>query len=146
MNAALHAGILPPVPEHPGLVEADHAGVLTLRGVPAAERAPRTVTGPAARHHPPGQGEASMQKRLSRCRIGLVAAALAAFAVPALAPVPAAAWWHHGRGWHPGWGYRPGCCWRPPPLVVYAPPRIVAPPVWIPAHWNGPYWTLGHWS
>jgi hypothetical protein len=53
-----------------------------------------------------------------------------------------------------------------PPVVVappvYAPPVYVAPPVayapppppyyvaprrvWIPAHWEGPYWVRGHWS
>lgn len=99
-----------------------------------------------------------MQARSSRGRIGLVAAALAAFAMPALAPTPAAAWWHHGwgrhPGWHPawraGWGYRPGwgyhpaCCWGPPP-VAWPGPRL-AGPAWIPAHWNGPAWIPGHWS
>ena len=100
-----------------------------------------------------------MKTMLSRARIGLVAAAMVAFAIPALTPSPAAAWWYHrgwgwhtgGYGWHPGWyGWHRGCCWGPGVVVGVAPPVVAALPVfqraWIPAHWNGPYWVPGHWS
>jgi hypothetical protein len=38
--------------------------------------------------------------------------------------------------------------------VVYAPPPVAYVPapyypqrrVWIPPHWEGPYWVRGHWS
>ena len=68
-------------------------------------------------------------------------------------PHDAKAWW---RG---GWGVG---IWVPPvvvapPPVYYAPPPVayVAPPVpyypaprrvWVPPHWNGPYWVRGHWA
>jgi hypothetical protein len=98
-----------------------------------------------------------MQKFVSRLRIGIVAAAVAAFALPMLAPTPAAAWgyhrggyrWHAGYGWHRGWGYgwHRGCCWGPGVVVGVAPPVVVVPgPVWIRPHWNGPYWVPGHWG
>ncbi len=79
---------------------------------------------------------------LKRGRIVIVAAALAAFAVPALTPTPAAAWWQHGSpGWrygrHPGW--RAG--WHP-----YWGPRWGHGPAFVPAHWNGPYWAPSHWG
>lgn len=83
-------------------------------------------------------------------------AGLAAIGIAA-APHDAKAWW---RG---GWGVGVVV----PPVVVappvYAPPRYYAPPpvayavpprayysgprrVWIPPHWQGPYWVRGHWS
>jgi hypothetical protein len=86
-------------------------------------------------------------------RLGTVAAVagLAAVGVAA-APHNAMAWW---RG---GWGVRivlPPVVVAPPP-VYYAPPPVayVAPPVayyptprrvWVPPHWEGPYWVRGHW-
>ena len=96
-----------------------------------------------------------MNRILARARFGIVAAVLAASAVPLLTPTPAAAWWRRGwgYGWHPGWGYgwRRGCCWGPgvvvgAPPVVYAPPPVVVGRVWIRPHWNGPYWVPGHWG
>jgi hypothetical protein len=41
-----------------------------------------------------------------------------------------------------------------PPPVAYAPPPVAyAPPpyypthrIWVPPHWEGPYWVHGHWS
>ena len=93
-----------------------------------------------------------MQKIVSRVRIGIVAAVLAAFSVTLLAPTPAAAWERHGGGWgwHHGWGYgwHRGCCWGPGFVVGVAPSIVVGPParVWIPPHWNGPYWVRGHWG
>jgi hypothetical protein len=95
-----------------------------------------------------------MHKMFTRVRIGIVAAALAAFSAPLLTPTPAAAWehhggwgWHGGYGWHRGWGYgwHPGCCWGPGVVVGVAPPVVVGR-VWVPPHWNGPYWVAGHWG
>jgi len=98
-----------------------------------------------------------MRNIFSRTRVVLGAAVIAAFSMTMLTPKPAAAWWGH-PGWHPGWhyGWR-GCCWGPrivvsvaPPVVAVAPPVVYAPlpvgpgRVWIPAHWNGPYWVSGH--
>lgn len=95
-----------------------------------------------------------MQKISSCLRTVLCAAVLATFSSVALMPTPAsAAWYHHGWGWHPGWHYGwHGCCWGPHvvvgvvPPVVYAPPPVVVGRVWVPPHWNGPYWVLGHWA
>jgi len=90
-------------------------------------------------------------------RIGAIAAVagLATMGVAAL-PHPAEAWW------------RGGCCGVGidlvvPPVVVAPAPAYVAPPayyapppvayyappprrVWVPGHWNGPYWVAPHWS
>lgn len=90
-----------------------------------------------------------MQRMFARGRVWVVAAALAAFAVPLLSPTPAAAWWvHHGWGWHPGWGYHwRGCCWRPGVIVGVAPPVVLVPrQPWGPGYWHGPYWGPGRWG
>ena len=69
-----------------------------------------------------------MQKIFARGRTWIMAATLAASALPLLAPTPAAAWWYHrGWGWHHAWGWRP-CCWRPGVVVGVAPPVVVVPP------------------
>lgn len=93
-------------------------------------------------------------------RISAVAAvaALAAVGVTAM-PHDANAWWRGGVGigvWVPPVIVAPPPVYAAPPVVyapppvVYAPPPVVyAPPprrIWIPAHWEGPYWVQGHWS
>lgn len=89
-------------------------------------------------------------------RLRAAAVALTAFAVPALMPTPAAAWWYRGPAYAGGWGagwrgpgfygpgyYRPGYVG---PVIVGVPgPVIVGGPAWIRPHWNGPYWVPGHW-
>lgn len=80
----------------------------------------------------------------------VVAAALIALSS---VPVPARAWWV---------GTTPGIIVAGPPIVVRPPPVYVGPPViypvpppvyvsptrriWIPGHWNGPYWVPPHWK
>ncbi|HBK05556.1 MAG TPA: hypothetical protein DDZ81_06775 [Acetobacteraceae bacterium] len=95
-------------------------------------------------------------------RLGTVAgvAALAAVGVTAV-PHDAKAWWRGGYGvgvWvppvvvvPPPVYVAPPVVYAPPPPVVYAPPPVAyypPPPrrVWIPPHWEGPYWVQGHWS
>lgn len=91
-------------------------------------------------------------------RIATVAtvAGLAAIGVTAM-PHDANAWWRGGYGvgiWVPPVVVAPPPVYYPPPPVYYAPPPVAyAAPgyyaprrVWIPAHWNGPYWVRGHWS
>jgi hypothetical protein len=91
----------------------------------------------------------SVLKRVAT--LGAVAG-MAALGVIAM-PHQANAWWRGGYGvgiWVPP------VVVAPPPPVYYAPPPVayVPPPgyyvaprrVWIPAHWNGPYWVRGHWS
>jgi hypothetical protein len=97
-----------------------------------------------------------MNKFFTRARIGVVAVALAAFSLPMLSAAPASADWYRPgwgwrAGWHPGWGYGwRGYGWGPRvvvgfPGVVVAPP-VYRGPVWIRAHWNGPYFVPGHWG
>jgi hypothetical protein len=91
-------------------------------------------------------------------RLGPMAAVagLAAVGVAAM-PHDANAWWRGGIGV----GIRvPPVVVAPPPVylappVVYAPPPIYYPPpvyypaprrVWVPSHWQGPYWVRGHWA
>jgi hypothetical protein len=85
-------------------------------------------------------------------RLGTVAA-IAGLAVVGVAAMPhdANAWWRGGIGVG---------IWVPPVVVappVYAPPPVAyAPPlgyyaygprrVWVPPHWEGPYWVRGHWA
>jgi hypothetical protein len=81
-------------------------------------------------------------------------------AVAGLAAIGVAAVPHDAKAWWRG-GYGVGIVLPPvvvappvyvaPPVVYAAPPPAVAyypPPrrVWIPAHWEGPYWVQGHWS
>jgi hypothetical protein len=84
----------------------------------------------------------------------LAIAGLAALGVAAL-PGSAHAWWRGGVGVGiyvppvvvaPPPVYVPAPAYYPPPPVAYAP--AYAPParVWIPPHWEGPYWVQGHWS
>ena len=86
-------------------------------------------------------------------RLALYGAVAAAFALPALAPSPAQAWWGPGYGWHhPGWGWRrpvvvvPGPVYGPRPYVVGTP--VYAPGYhWIPPHYTpGGYFVRGHWG
>ncbi len=90
-------------------------------------------------------------------RLGTVCA-VATLAVAGTAAMPheAKAWWRGGVGigiWVPPVVVAPPI-YAPPPPVVYAPPPVAyAPPpyyaarrVWIPPHWEGPYWVRGHWS
>lgn len=77
-------------------------------------------------------------------------AAIAALAVAGITAAPgnAEAWW---RG---GWGVGivvPPVVVAPPPVYYAAPPPVAyyAPPprrVWIPPHWEGPYFIRGHWA
>jgi hypothetical protein len=65
-------------------------------------------------------------------------------------PRDANAWWRNGV-WIEPVVVVPPPVYRPrPPVVVVAPPPppyYVAPRrVWIPAHWEGPYWVRGHWG
>jgi hypothetical protein len=87
--------------------------------------------------------------------IGAVAG-LAALGIAAM-PGSAHAWWRGGIGLGiyvppvvvaPPAVYAPPAYYAPPP-VVYAPPVAAYPGparVWIPPHWEGPYWVRGHWS
>lgn len=87
-------------------------------------------------------------------RLGTVVsvAALAAVGVTSM-PHDAKAWWRGGYGvgiWVPPVLVAPPPVYIAPP-VVYAPPPVAyyPPPaarVWIPPHWEGPYWVRGHWS
>jgi hypothetical protein len=97
-----------------------------------------------------------MRQVLTRCRIDLIVAAVAAFSAPLLAPTPAAAWWYHrGYGWNPGWrvgGWRrPGWGYgRPAPSSVWLPrssthPPVVVHGVWVPGYWHGGHWVAGGW-
>jgi hypothetical protein len=72
-----------------------------------------------------------------------------------VAPHDAQAWWRGGYGVYvppvvvgPPVVYAPPPVYYAPPPVYYAPaPGYVAGPrVWIPPHWQGPYWVRGHWS
>lgn len=83
-------------------------------------------------------------------RLGTVAliAGLACVGVAAV-PHDANAWWRGGVGvWVPPVVVAPPPVYVPPP-VVYAPPPVYYPPprrVWVPPHWEGPYWVRGHWA
>lgn len=92
----------------------------------------------------------------SLCRGG-IRAGLAACAVVS-AVQPAHAWWRGGYGigvFVPPIVVAPPPVYVPPPTyyapapTVYAPPPVAyagPPRVWIPAHWEGPYWVRGHWN
>jgi len=84
-------------------------------------------------------------------RLGMVCAVTGlALIGTATMPHQAYAWWRGGVGI--------GIVVPPvvvaPPPVVYAPPPVAYVPapyypqrrVWIPPHWEGPYWVRGHWS
>jgi hypothetical protein len=85
-------------------------------------------------------------------RLGTVAvvAGLAAVGVAAM-PHDANAWWRGGVGvgiWVPPVVVAPPPVYVAPP-VVYAPPPVYYPAprrVWVPPHWEGPYWVRGHWA
>ncbi|HEX3575337.1 MAG TPA: hypothetical protein VHU42_12120 [Rhodopila sp.] len=91
-------------------------------------------------------------------RLGSVAAVagLAAIGVAAM-PRDANAWWRGGWGigvWVPPVVVAPPIVvappvYAPPPVAYVAPPPAYYPPprrVWVPPHWEGPYWVQGHWS
>lgn len=82
------------------------------------------------------------------------AAAIVGLAAAGIAGVPhdAKAWWRGGYGvgiYVPPVVLGPPAVYAPPP-VYYAPPPVAyyppPPRVWVPAHWEGPYWVRGHWS
>jgi hypothetical protein len=85
-------------------------------------------------------------------RFGTMAAVvgLAALGVAAM-PHEAKAWWRGGYGvrvWVPPVVVAPPA-YYPPPVAYYPPaPYYYGPPrrIWIPPHWEGPYWVRGHWS
>jgi hypothetical protein len=85
-------------------------------------------------------------------RLGTVAvvAGLAYVGVAAM-PHDANAWWRGGIGvgiWVPPVVVAPPPVYVAPP-VVYAPPPVYYPAprrVWVPPHWEGPYWVRGHWA
>jgi hypothetical protein len=91
-------------------------------------------------------------------RLASVAAVLGlAAAGVAVAPQDAQAWWRGGYGvgiYIPPVVVGPPVAYAPPPVVYARPPVYYAPPpgyvagprVWIPPHWQGPYWVQGHWS
>jgi len=79
-------------------------------------------------------------------------------AVVGLAAVGIAAMPHDANAWWRG-GYRVGIWvppvvvapppYYPPPVAYVAPPPAYYPPprrVWVPPHWDGPYWVPGHWA
>jgi hypothetical protein len=79
--------------------------------------------------------------------IGLAAVGVAA------APHEADAWWRGGFGVGivvPPVVVAPPPVYYPPPPVAYAPPPPAYYPapgrVWVPPHWEGPYWVRGHWA
>jgi hypothetical protein len=91
---------------------------------------------------------------LKRLGTGAAIAALVAIGVIAI-PHNANAWWRGGYGvgvWVPPVVVAPPV-YAPPP-VVYAPPPGYYPPayypaprrIWVPPHWEGPYWVRGHWA
>ncbi|MEA2776316.1 MAG: hypothetical protein QOF90_1722 [Acetobacteraceae bacterium] len=94
-----------------------------------------------------------------------VAAVLGLAAVGATAmPHEAHAWWRGGVGigvWVPSVVVvPPPVVYAPPPVAYASPPVAYAPPpvayapspyyptnrIWVPPHWEGPYWVHGHWS
>jgi hypothetical protein len=85
--------------------------------------------------------------------VRLTSVAVAGMAALGIAAMPheAKAWWRGGIGvgiWvppvivAPPAVYPPPVAYYPPPPYEYGPPRRV----WIPPHWEGPYWVRGHWS
>jgi hypothetical protein len=87
-------------------------------------------------------------------RVGSVAVVvgLAAVGVAAM-PHNANAWWRGGVGvgiWFPPVVVAPPV-YAPPPAYYYPPPPVYYPyppprRVWVPPHWEGPYWIRGHWA
>ena len=88
---------------------------------------------------------------------GSILGAVAALGV-LLSANPAHAWWRGGVGvgiFVPPVVVVPTPVYVPPPPyyapapTVYAAPPVAyagPPRVWIPAHWEGPYWVRGHWN
>jgi hypothetical protein len=96
-------------------------------------------------------------------RLGTVAAVAGLAAVGiAAAPHDAKAWWGVGVAvppivvgppvyGPPVYGppvYAPPAYYAPPPVAYVPPPAYYPAPrrVWVPPHWDGPYWVRGHWS
>jgi hypothetical protein len=85
-------------------------------------------------------------------------AAVLGLAVVGVTAVPhdAKAWWRGGFGvgivvppvvvappvYGPPVYVAPPVAYVPPPPAYYPVPRRV----WVPPHWEGPYWIQGHWS
>jgi hypothetical protein len=91
---------------------------------------------------------------LKRLGTGVAVAGLAVIGTAAM-PHQAHAWWRGGVGigiWVPPVVIAPPVVVVPP--VVYAPPPVAYVPapyypprrVWVPPHWEGPYWVQGHWA
>ncbi len=84
-------------------------------------------------------------------RLGSVAAVAGLAAVGfAAMPDDANAWWSGGYRvgiWVPPVVVAPPV-YAPPPVAYYPPPPYYPPPrrVWVPPHWEGPYWVRGHWA
>ena len=81
-------------------------------------------------------------------------AAVLGLAAGGIAAVPheAKAWWRGGVGvgiWVPPVVVAPPPVYYAPPPVAYVPPPAYYPVphrVWVPPHWEGPYWVRGHWA
>ena len=81
-------------------------------------------------------------------RLASIAAVLGLAMVGVTAmPHDANAWWRRGYWIAPVVVVPPPVYYARPPVVVVAPPVAYYAPrrVWVPAHWNGPYWVHGHW-
>ena len=88
-------------------------------------------------------------------RFGIVVSMIGIALVGIMAvPHDAKAWWRGGFGVGivvppvvvaPGPVYAPPAyaapVYAPPPVAYYAPRRV-----WVPPHWEGPYWVRGHWG
>lgn len=82
-------------------------------------------------------------------------ALIAGLALAGLAATPheAKAWWRGGYGvgvWVPPVYFGPPVYAAPSVaygLGYYPPPGYYGPPgrLWVPPHWEGPYWIRGHW-
>lgn len=81
-------------------------------------------------------------------RLASIAAVLGLAAVGVMAmPHDANAWWRRGIWIAPEVVAPPPYYYARPPVVVVAPAPYYGPRrVWIPPHWNGPYWVHGRWG
>jgi hypothetical protein len=87
---------------------------------------------------------------LKRLGTAAVVAGLATVGVAAV-PHDANAWWRGGVGvgiWVPPVVVAPPPVYVAPPVAYAPPPGYYPAPrrVWVPPHWEGPYWVQGHWA